>query len=688
MKSIAQLLREIWIALIRGKAGVFYLVIIFIIIFVGGNIVFYVASTFPASCKTCHYMKPYYDQWLTSNHSDIDCLKCHKFRPVANMVNTLKYLTNNYNPRPIARIEDDRCLQENCHPQQSLKGEVQYKESILFDHREHLEKIKRIGKLKCVSCHSQIVQGEHIAVTKKVCYLCHFRGAPKGQSVTGCPSCHGIPTKIVEHEGFFFSHESYLKIGVACNQCHIDIVSGTGDVPLENCHSCHVERAEMAENTYSIHQIHVSGTGINCFHCHDEIEHGNVRLIQALEIRCENCHPKLHSPQKELYMGASGLGVSDTPSRMFAAQVACDGCHRDILEIERSNLLQESRVRKGKGASCVECHGKGYDLMLNDWIREGKRLLREVKPALTLAGKLIRGARAKEGKDIEEARTLYKDAQHNFDLVQYGLPSHNIDYSFKLLKATWDQSHFVIKIINPARLSSLSAEPEMFQNTGKYCTTFCHDRLGVPEELTYREMDIDFPHALHADFLEISCADCHSPEKHKMRIITKEGCMECHHGGEEECGRCHHMEESFYSGRYKSHFTEPQADFMFEAELPCTACHNLSLTEQNLMTIKQTCIDCHDQEYGTLLIEWEKTMEEADITLTLLMDSIEKKLKSATLSKDQKEALEKQFRAISSDYEVLREGRALHNFIAATDIYENVTEKLKEMEKLLDDHQR
>lgn len=684
MKSIGQLLREIWTALIRGKTGVFYLIVLFIVVFIGANILFYFASTFPVSCKTCHYMKPYYDQWRTSNHSDISCLECHKFRPVANMMNTINYITNNYNPRPIARIEDDRCMQEDCHPQSVLSGKIQYKESILFDHEEHLEKIKRIGKLKCVSCHSQIVQGDHITVTETVCNLCHFRGAEEGHSFTGCPSCHGTPTKIVEHEGFSFSHESYLKIGVACNQCHIDIASGSGDVPLENCHNCHVERIEMAEDPYLIHQLHVTGIGINCFDCHNVIEHGDISLIQALEIRCENCHPKLHSPQKELYMGASGRGVPDTPSRMFAAQVACDGCHRDISQIERSGLLQESKVRKGKGASCVECHGKGYDLMLNDWVREGKRLISEVKPALSLAGNLIRSTGSKKDNKLQEARILFEDAKHNFDLVQYGLPSHNIDYAYKLLKTVWDQSHFVIKMIKPSRLSSLPPEPEMFENTGKYCTVFCHERLGVPEELTFREMNIDFPHELHADFLEIGCADCHSPEKHKMRIITKEGCMECHHGGEEECGRCHHMEEDFYSGHYKSRFTEPQADFMYEAELSCTDCHDLSLQDQNLMTVKQTCIDCHDQEYGEMLIEWERNMEEADITLTLLMDTVEKKLKSKILSQKQKDSLLNEFQAISSDYKVVQEGRALHNYIAATETYEVLIEKLKEMEKTLD----
>ena len=32
---------------------------------------------------------------------------------------------------------------------------------------------------------------------------------------------------MVEHEGFAFNHEGYLKSGVACSQCHIEVTSGT-----------------------------------------------------------------------------------------------------------------------------------------------------------------------------------------------------------------------------------------------------------------------------------------------------------------------------------------------------------------------------------------------------------------------------------------------------------------------------
>ncbi|MEW5806279.1 MAG: cytochrome c3 family protein [Acidobacteriota bacterium] len=683
MRLIGRFFREIGDTFLREKRGIFYLSILLFFIFISANLLFYFTSTFPASCKICHYMKPYYDQWRTSNHNNYNCLKCHKFRPVVNMINTLKYVTNTYNPRPIAVIEDKRCLNANCHPG-ALSEKVKFKGSILFDHQNHLGKIKRGEKLKCVSCHSQIVQGEHIAVTEKVCFLCHFKGATRGQSMTGCPSCHGTPTKIVEHEGFSFSHESYLKIGVACNQCHIDVASGSGDVPLERCNSCHVERAEKAQEPLFIHKVHVTNVGINCFKCHEPIEHGEVRLIQALEVRCENCHAKLHASQKELYMGASGRGVADTPSRMFAAQVACDGCHKHRSEGEKPSDAIKAEIVTSRARSCVECHGKGYDLMLYDWIRKGANLIRSVESAVSFAERIVEREEANKNPRSEEVVTLMNDAIYNFRLVQSGKPAHNIDYSYRLLKEAWEQSELAIRIVRPSNVSLLPAKPEIFQKMGKYCTSFCHDRIGIPEELTFKEMGISFPHSLHSSLIEIDCTVCHSPEKHKMRIITKEGCMECHHGGEEKCGRCHHAEEKFYTGNYKTFQGPSLKDIMFQADLPCTSCHDLTSKDQSLNAIKQKCIDCHDEGYGKMLIDWEREAEEKDVALTVLLDNLAKALEGSSLPRASREKYMKELQALLEDQGFLNSSNPVHNYMAAREIYENLIKRAKEIEKILE----
>ena len=64
-------------------------------------------------------------------------------------------------------------MRSGCHSVQMLEGPLSFKR-VKFDHRHHLLESRRGRRLRCVSCHSQIVQGEHVTVTESVCYMCHF----------------------------------------------------------------------------------------------------------------------------------------------------------------------------------------------------------------------------------------------------------------------------------------------------------------------------------------------------------------------------------------------------------------------------------------------------------------------------------------------------------------------------------
>src|SRR4030065_647426 len=168
------------------------------------NGAFFVSAYFPRSCVVCHYMDPYYDQWKTSRHANVSCIKCHSFSPVFITVTTLTYWTGLYHPRPRANVPDRLCLSSGCHEGRIEKGEAKLG-GITFDHQEHMTKLKRGEKLRCTSCHYSIVQGEHVAVDTNVCFLCHFKGISQGQALGGCPGCHGTPTRTVGHRGVTFS---------------------------------------------------------------------------------------------------------------------------------------------------------------------------------------------------------------------------------------------------------------------------------------------------------------------------------------------------------------------------------------------------------------------------------------------------------------------------------------------------
>ena len=102
-------------------------------------------------------------------------------------------------------------------------------------------------QLRCTSCHSQIVQGTHMAVTPSTCFLCHFKDEPFNEGLAACTHCHQIPTK--EYDlggGIKFTHELAYEKGVDCINCHVDVIRGKGEVPRERCPVCHNRESDLA----------------------------------------------------------------------------------------------------------------------------------------------------------------------------------------------------------------------------------------------------------------------------------------------------------------------------------------------------------------------------------------------------------------------------------------------------------
>ncbi|MFQ5750532.1 MAG: hypothetical protein ACE5HI_00925, partial [bacterium] len=142
------------------------------------NLTYHGVSRHARACTVCHYMQPYYDQWVSSSHKDVTCVRCHPYSLGKFSVMTLKYWSGIYNPRPRAEVEDATCLKSDCHETRLLEGKVLFADDIDFSHKEHLGELKRGKKLRCTSCHSQIVQTSevpgqqgHTAVTEYTCFL-------------------------------------------------------------------------------------------------------------------------------------------------------------------------------------------------------------------------------------------------------------------------------------------------------------------------------------------------------------------------------------------------------------------------------------------------------------------------------------------------------------------------------------
>ena len=143
-------LREWW----KSTGGIRQPAVLVIAVVVGllvaYNGAFFVAAYFPGSCRACHYMDPYVDQWKASAHANVTCIKCHSFSPIFITVTTLKYWTGLYNPRPRADVKDKACLASGCHAGRIEKGKAKLG-NITFDHQDHMTKLKRGEKLRCTS---------------------------------------------------------------------------------------------------------------------------------------------------------------------------------------------------------------------------------------------------------------------------------------------------------------------------------------------------------------------------------------------------------------------------------------------------------------------------------------------------------------------------------------------------------
>ncbi|MFQ5847516.1 MAG: NapC/NirT family cytochrome c [Candidatus Methylomirabilales bacterium] len=243
-------------------------------------------SSSPSFCNSCHIMEPYYEAWKKSPHNTVACVKCHyppgfrdtlwvKYQAISQVA---KWATGTYSSKPFAEVEDASCLRSGCHSRRLLEGKVVFRRDILFDHRPHLAEVHGGPRLRCTSCHSQIVVGTHIQVIETTCFLCHFKGKKVGRElapIAGCTGCHQPPKGDILVGSIRFNHQEVVRRGVACQKCHLNVIEGDGEAPRTRCVTCHnePEKLEGYADTMMIHNVHVSGHNIECARCHNEIKH-------------------------------------------------------------------------------------------------------------------------------------------------------------------------------------------------------------------------------------------------------------------------------------------------------------------------------------------------------------------------------------------------------------------------------
>ncbi|MCK6483953.1 MAG: cytochrome c3 family protein [Phycisphaerae bacterium] len=463
-----------WFPFLFSRRGWAQATAISFVFFVTG---FFAYTMEPDFCTSCHIMVPYYRAWHESTHHGVECIECH-FEP--GLKGTLKgkwqassmlirYLTNTYGSKPHAQIEDASCLRSGCHAERVLEGKGKadwvYQKpngatvTIKFDHTPHLGELRRGRQLRCTSCHSQIVQGEHIAVTLDTCYVCHFKGLVHGRDeevLGGCTGCHAAPKEEIRLSTGVFDHKAYIDRGVACYNCHSDSIKGDGAVPKQVCVNCHNQPhlLERYGEANFIHDNHVTKHKLRCTSCHLEIEHSIDAGVQKPEASCVVCHQSMHAGPSELYRGTGGRGVPDMPSPMYRAQVDCIGCHR-MREHDAMAARVVGQTFVAMQESCDMCHGDEGDPQtgkyadrLSEWKRVLDARLAEVEADVTAAESALASTEMSDGQRLTLARRV-SDARHNVALVRLGHGAHNFNYSIALLSVATEYAKEVQRTCDP-----------------------------------------------------------------------------------------------------------------------------------------------------------------------------------------------------------------------------------------------
>lgn len=574
----------------------------------------------PSFCPTCHYMEPFYQSWRTSAHNRIDCVECH-FEPgisgtvrgkLNGLVQIVNYISLSYKKRkPWAEIPDNTCNRAGCHETQAFKDTTYNFKGVYFSHKHHLEDFRRGKKLKCTSCHSQIVQGTHMQVTEATCFTCHFKKSDdpehKYDKLSNCTTCHDW-TKVPKDQmaNFRYDHTPVVENNISCYSCHTNTVVGNGNVEKERCFQCHFEnsRLEKFKDIDFMHKTHISKHSMPCYNCHSPIQHKVQKIDPNSPPDCISCHASAHSPQVSLFTGENGFNVERTPSVMFLNGINCKGCH-----IFHETDVKGVETYKAGEKSCEKCHGKGYDNLIIQWQKATE--IRITMIAAIYKNVLFQ-VNNSSGPRKQESQALMDQAFHNIRIVETGKSVHNVLFAEKLLLASYDLMKKALTVIGS------SAKLPEFKSSSEFIPNECFNCHSGIQEIAIKKFDMNFSHNQHIVKSRISCNKCHSNQnKHGELIVNKQNCNSCHHSqvnSNEDCENCHKFQMQVFNGSY---LNKSQPDYMKSGGVGCIDCHS-----DQVKIIKPDngiCMKCHDNSYKEMSIDWKKDVKKLVSDAELLL---------------------------------------------------------------------
>ena len=676
------------------KKKAIYGLLFLLCIFSFGGVFRYSES--PSFCGLCHNMKEYVDSWKTSSHNKVACLNCHRSPGLLNHLKgkwvdlqlALTYLMIGKGIKKLHyEIDDGNCLQKGCHGREDLKGDMIFK-NVSFPHGRHLGELRRGMRLRCTSCHAQLVQGLHLTVHETNCFICHFyRAGLRGEeeciscAVGDCTSCHIEPKGDIKVKGWSFNHRKYIERGVACERCHINVVQGDGHIPEGKCVQCHKEPDILSTKYTSqfMHKNHVTDHKIECADCHTSIRHeiGPILTFVHSPTVCDKCHSKeIHLGPRELYRGSGGIGVPDSPSLMFTTNVDCVACHRKGEESQAA-LHTTKYVERAIGEACVDCHGEGFDDTLKHWKALLSKAENEANQRIFNVQRVLYHFEKNKGgsADLKKAQNLLNEARHNYSFVLLGKGVHNIEYAFKLLNAANNKTEQALAAIDKGY------KPREFK-TQMTCTTLCH--VGM-EKRTVPFNDIKFSHETHVPGNGLKCSDCHASRENHGKTFQK-NCAGCHHGKEikkVKCEDCHVSVKRLIQGKGGIGIKERPSNKLDVVE--CIDCHRgVSAKKRDTFdAIKKRCIECHDQSYGEMVVRWKTASEDLLKKVAPKIDRVREEIEKIDRRRGHTFVYRKLFGEAEFNYNLSKNGKSVHNLEYAEELLEFANHRLDEAIKQL-----
>lgn len=685
MKAMARLygpvkdfVRDSMKGMAKHKKGIIILLSACLAFFIGVGVIMFHISSSPAFCSACHNMAPYVESWRVSSHKMVSCVSCHyepgflnhlkgKYRD--GQVSLVYFITGKYPGKYHAEISDSSCLQGGCHERSGLPDNGTYK-TIRFSHSRHLSELRRGKKLRCTTCHGQIVQGAHLKVDPDDCFICHFKvekedGKEKPSPISECTLCHKeVPEEIPLGNRIFF-HGRYVRDGIPCLTCHQGIIKGKGDIVPGKCIDCHNE-PDMIETKFTaeiLHQKHVADHKVECYRCHEIIKHEIQRTptIQGFDRSCVGCHrTRQHLGPREMYQGMGGLGIPESPSPMFLANVDCMSCHEQF-QGSTSTIYSFNAPDLSIRKSCNRCHGKGYDQMVDRWkdiLNKGTKLASDAIYQSEMAlfdaeeeGKISQAV-------LDRARARLSKSRHNLTFVMNGYGVHNLNYALRLLEKSAEWAEQARSEVMPGY------KPQKVELVQYGCTSLCH--VGQETKTVPFQPAIDFPHEPHVLENEMACTACHGEGDDHGRVIFQ-ACNDCHHGegqGRVTCRDCHRNVSEIFRGA-AGHGVPPMPSVKAEG-MECVNCHT-EVTEgksTTLQGIQSACGQCHEEEkekYEQMVVTWR---EEAETFLTSLnqhRDQVLRAIHKAELLKLNVILARNQLTLAEHNMKIIGEENGLHN---------------------------